>query len=428
MNTVPPYHQEAENHVVGAAITNTRALDTTIETINPTHLYQHRHRRILETAARLRDQDIHVDLVTLSEHLKPDDLETARDLYQSVYPTTNVAHHANIVLEYATRRQLIEVGQTIASSGWEPPGTINEALAEAERLVYDLTTNHEPGELRPIADTLPETFAQLDRPAAEITGTPIGITDFDRATAGLQPGNLVVVAARPGQGKSALALLACKHVAVNLHQPAALFTLEMSAQEINQRLLSVEARVPLMRIRTRVGLTTQDRQALTHAGSTLHNAPLYIDDTVAARLIDIRARARRLKAKQPDLALVVVDYLQLMISDTRDETRNLEVARISRGLKLLARELQIPVIALAQLNREVERRHDKKPVLSDLRDSGAIEQDADVVVFIHRDPENTDDSIAELLIAKHRNGPTAVIPTTWLKQRATFANAAQETP
>lgn len=427
MNTVLPYHEEAEDRVVAAAITSKRALDQIAETISPDHMYQPRHARILQAALRLADQDLPIDIVSLSEHLAPDDTATALELANAGYPTTNAYHHARIVKDYATRRKLIKVGQEIARTGWEPPDTIDDALGTAETLVYELTTSSDPGDLRPVKDTLAATFEHLRRPPAEITGTPIGLSDFDKQTAGLQPGNLVIVAARPGQGKSALALAAVRHAAVKLRKPVALFTLEMSAQEINQRLLSVEARVPLMSIRTRFGLTEHHHKALVDAGSVLHDAPLFVDDTVGARLIDIRSRARRLKAKNPDLALVVVDYLQLMLGDGKAENRNLEVARISRGLKLLARELETPVMALAQLNRQVENRgHGAKPMLADLRDSGAIEQDADVVVFIHRDPDKADDNVCELLIAKHRNGPTAAVSVVWLKQRATFANL-QET-
>lgn len=421
--TALPFHKEAEDHVVGAALTSRKALDITCETICPDDLYQMRHQRILKAAINLADQDKPVDLVALSEHLDPEDLHTARELVASSYTASNVAHHAGIVRQYATRRKLIGVGQHIAGSGWEPSGPLDDAIGQAEELVYGLTTQHDPGELRPISETLHETFRILNTPGGEITGTPTGITGLDRVTAGLQPGNLVIVAARPGMGKSALAMNACHYAATRLRKPTALFTLEMSAQEINQRLLSVEARVPLMKIRTRTNLTPHDHQALLDAGTRLHSAPLFVDDSVAARVTDIRSRARRLKAKHPNLALVVVDYLQLMISDGRDDNRNLEVARISRGLKLLARELEVPVMALAQLNRNVENRgHGAKPMLADLRDSGAIEQDADLVIFIHRDKDASEDSVAEILLSKHRNGPTAAIPVSWLKQRATFAN------
>ncbi len=421
--TIPPYNEDAEDRVVGAAISSERALQTVAETLNPQHLYQPRHQRILAAALTLNDLGLPVDIVTLGEHLAEGDFQTARELHAATYPTSNVAHHCQIVEDYATRRKLIDVGQTIASSGWEPDGPIVDMLGNAEQAVYDLTSQAEPGELRPIRETLEETFLQLDRPGGEITGTPTGLTELDRITAGLQPGNLVLIAARPGMGKSALAIQTAHHNAVKHHAPIALFTLEMSAQEINQRILSIDSSVTLMRIRTRSGLTPLDRDALNRSRTTLEAAPLHTDDTVSARIIDIRARCRRLKQRQPDLALVVVDYLQLMLTDTREDNRNLEVSRISRGLKLLARELHVPIIALSQLNRNVEHRgKDATPILSDLRDSGSLEQDADLVIFINRKETEEGDITAQLTVAKHRNGPTGETDVAWIRRRAMFGN------
>ncbi len=425
MNTVPPFNAEAEEHVVGACITSANARDSVAEILEPGQLHSTRLAAILDACLHAHDQGRNVDPVILAEQLADEQtVAKMRDLAASMYPAGNVAHHARIVRDHWTRRQLITVGQNIARLGWEPPDPLDQALAEAEQAVYDLTVQHEPGELRHVSETLPHTFQLLDRPGGEITGTPTGLTDLDRATAGLQPGNLVVVAARPGMGKSALALQASL-AACRKDTPAALFTLEMSAEEINQRALSALSNVPLMRIRTRNGLTPTDRAALNQAGEHLQRMPLYIDDTVSARVTDIRSRSRRLKQRQPALGLVVVDYLQLMLTDAKHDNRNLEIAAISRGLKLLARELDVPVMALAQLNRNVEGRADKTPILSDLRDSGAIEQDADVVLFIHRDTGEDADPAAHLTIAKHRNGPTDQIRAAWLKDRAMFANLAE---
>lgn len=423
---MPPYNEEAEDRVIGAAITSTRALETVTETLNVAHLYQPRHQRILQAAIALRDRGEPVDLVTLSENLKTPDFQTARELHDACYPTSNISHHCQIVADYATRRRLIDVGQTISSSGWEPSGPIPDMLGNAEQLVYDLTSQSEPGELRPIRDTLPETFAQLERPGGEITGTPTGIIELDKITAGLQPGNLILVAARPGMGKSALAIQTGHHAAVTQGQPVALFTLEMSAQEVNQRLLALDSAVPLMRIRTRNGLTPPDRNDLERSRHTLEQAPLHTDDTVSARLVDIRARSRRMKQRNPKLALVVVDYLQLMLTE-KAENRNTEISVLSRGLKLLARELHVPVVALSQLNRNVEHRgKNAAPMLSDLRDGGSLEQDADVVIFIHRKETDEGDVTALLTVAKHRNGPTGEAEVAWIKRRAMFGNIAPE--
>lgn len=429
-DTVLPYNGEAEEHVAAACLTSGAACERVAEILRPDHLFLDRYATIVRHCLAAHDRGDPVDQVILAERIgDPDIVQTVRDLTAAGYPASNVAHHARIVREHATRRDLIQVGQNIARSGWEPPEQgVDHALGLAESAVYDLTAQHEPGELRHISHTLDHTIEMLDRPGGEITGTPIGLVDLDRVTAGLQPGNLVVIAARPGQGKSALALQAALHCAVTRDKAAAVFTLEMSADELNQRSLAQLARVPLMRIRTRNGLTMEDRAAITRARGILDNAPLYIDDTVAARTVDIRARSRRLKQRQPDLALIVVDYLQLMIHEGNGrENREQQVAAISRGLKLLARELDVPVIALAQLNREVERRGTHaKPMLADLRDSGAIEQDSDVVIFIHRDPEPDQEGVAHLLVAKHRNGPTGDVKAAWLKRLAHFADLAED--
>lgn len=427
MTDLLPFNPEAEEHVVAACISSARARETVAEHLSPRHFYNGRLGRILEECLAAHDRGEPVDQVILAERITdPQTVHKIRELVAHGYPHANVHHHALIVREHATRRDLIRVGQNIARSGWEPPDSLDDALATAEQQVYELTTQQDTGELRHVSETLPNTFEQLARPGGEITGIPTGLVDLDRITAGLQPGNLVVVAARPGMGKSALALQTALHTACHQERAAAIFTLEMSAEEINQRSLSALSGIPLMRIRTRNGLTPEHRAELDRQRATLERAPLYIDDTVAARVTDIRSRARRLRARRPDLGLVIVDYLQLMLHDgTGRENREQQVAAISRGLKLLARELDLPVMALAQLNRNPEHRHDKHPMLADLRDSGAIEQDADLVIFIHRD---TEEQTADLTVAKHRNGPTGNAPVTWLTRIATFANLAQEHP
>jgi replicative DNA helicase len=423
---VPPFSLDAEEHVTAACIISGRARETVSEHLTPEHLVIGSLRDILAACLEAHDRGDPVDPLLLTERL-PNHQARIAELVALGLPTTNVEHHVRIVRDYHTRRELIRIGQNIARDGWEPQDSIQAALERAETAVYEVTTQTEQGELRHVSGTLSHTFEQLARPGGEITGTPTGLADLDAITAGMQPGNLVVVAARPGQGKSALALQAALHNAVDRNTTTALFTLEMSAEEINQRSLAVLSHVPLMRIRRRLGLTDTNRHDLHQAGERLQRAPLYLDDTVAARTVDIRARARRLKARQPDLALIVVDYLQLMIHDgSNRENREQQVAKISRGLKLLARELGVPVMALSQLNRNVEHRGPAaRPMLADLRDSGAVEQDADVVIFIHR-PKDGADNTADLIVSKHRNGPTGETPVTWLKKIATFANHQQE--
>lgn len=426
--TVPPFSQEAEDHAVGACLTSPTALEHVAEILRPEHLYI--RRRIYQAVLEVHERGDPADPILVAEVLERsganDDIRTMRDLV-ALQPTAgNAEHFARVCIDYATRRQLVTVGQEIARSGWEPSGEMAEELDKAEKLVYDLTTQQETGELEHVSAGLPYTFDQLQRPGGEVTGTPTGLTDLDKLTAGFHPGQLVVLAARPSMGKSSLLINQAVHVAVTLGKPVAMFTLEMSREEINQRALSQMADVNLHKIRTRIGLTLRDRQRLDEAGETLQKAPLFIDDTPSARLTEIRSRTRRLKAREPELALVCVDYLQLMLGTGDEQNRNLEIAGISRGLKVVARELAVPVVALSQLSRQLEYRHDKRPMLADLRDSGAIEQDADLVVFIYRDGYYTkeDDTTAELIVAKHRNGPTGGPIVQWKKDTAEFRNLA----
>lgn len=426
---VLPHNTDAEETVLGAMLVSQKAVETVSELLNPSDFYSPAQAVIYETMLRMHAAGVGIDLVSLNEQLERDQLldkaggrSRVHELALTVSAASNVAHHAGIVRDHAVRRELIHAGQDIARSGFEPDGTTQEMLGRAESLIYALTTTQERGELQHVRESLPETYATLERPGGEITGTPIGLHTVDKLTAGFHPGNLVLVAARPGMGKSALAIGAAHHNAIQHDTPVALFTLEMSRQEINQRLLSQMTGVPLMQIRTRIGLTPRDHEQLRSARPVLETSSLFIDDTVSARLLDIRARARRLKTRLPHLGLIIVDYVQLMLSDGRSENRNLEVAAISRGLKLLARELETPVMALSQLSRAVEQRHDKTPMLSDLRDSGALEQDADTVIFLHR---KQDEEITRLTVAKQRNGPTDQFNLAWLKERAMFSPAVE---
>lgn len=420
-----PFSLEAEEHVVGACVTSERAIDTASEILQPDHFLNTRLASIYSTCLALHAAGGKVDPLILAETLT-DDLAVAkmRDLVTAGYATSNVDHHARIVRDYATRRGLVRVGQQITKSGYEPPERIEDALGDAEQLVYGLTGARDAGELAHVSEGLDHTFEQLARPGGEITGTPTGIAALDRLTSGYQPGQLVILAARPGMGKSALAINQAVHVAVHKQQPVALFTLEMSREEINQRALSQISGVNLHRLRTRVGLDERNRKDLDSSRTFLERAPLYIDDTASIRLTELRSRVRRLKARQPDLALVVVDYIQLMLSEGNQQNRNLEIASLSRGLKVIARDLHVPIVALAQLSRALEYRADKRPMLSDLRDSGALEQDADLVIFIYRDGYYTkeEDTIAELIVGKHRNGPIGTRTADWHADTAEFRN------
>lgn len=431
MTDVLPYNEDAETQAVGACLISKSALEIVAETLREGDIYQPSIARVYKAILSRHERSAPVDAILIAEDLAGSDTDVhkVRELAVSVTSTANAQHHAGVVRDYRTRRDLIGIGQNIARLGWET-GEPDVAVDEAERMVTELTVERDPGDLQHIRESLEETFRILDTPGGVVTGTPTGLHDLDRLTSGFQPGQLIVIASRPSMGKSALVTSTIIHNAVSRNRPAALFSIEMSRQEINQRILSQIAGVDLMRIRTRNGLTQHDRDNLDRARPIIENAPIHTDDSGNLRLTDIRGRARRFHRRNPDLALVAVDYLQLMATEGRADNRNEEISRISRGLKVLARELEVPVVALAQLNRTLEARHDKRPILSDIRDSGAIEQDADLVIFLYRDDYYNKASerpgVTELLLAKHRNGPTGMVETAWLKDRAQFADLAPE--
>jgi replicative DNA helicase len=353
-----------------------------------------------------------------------------QELAATVPATANAGHYAQIVRETATLRGLIRAGGEIARLGWERPGEATELVDQAEQIVFDLSQQRARGEFSHIETLLKESFERITalyESGADVTGVPSGFRDLDRVTSGFQEGNLVIVAARPSMGKSALGLCMAANLAVRKEIPVALFTLEMSKSEVTQRLMCSEAKVESQRLRTGK-LAADDWPRLTAACDKLAKAPIYVDDTGSITMMEIRSKARRLKGKHPDLGLIIVDYLQLMTSGTTVENRVQEVSQISRSLKVLARDLDVPIIALSQLSRAVEQRHDKRPILSDLRESGSLEQDADIVIFIYRDEyyeaESDQQGLAEVHVAKHRNGPTDTIKLSFLRRYAKFADLA----
>ena len=340
------------------------------------------------------------------------------------------SHYARIVRETATLRGLIRAGGEISRLGWDRPGEAGDLVDQAEGIIFDLSQQRVTGEFTHIDQLLKESFeriTQLYEAGVDVTGTPSGYRDIDRLTSGFQPGNLIIIAARPSMGKSALALCMAANLAVRQGIPVGLFTLEMSKSEVTQRLMCSEAKVESQRLRTGK-LAPDDWPRLTAACDKLAKAPIYVDDTGSINMMEIRSKARRLKSRHPDLGLLVVDYLQLMSSAGTSENRVQEVSQISRSLKILARDLEVPIIALSQLSRAVEQRTDKRPILSDLRESGSIEQDADLVAFIYRDEYYNDESdqqgLAEVILAKHRNGPTDSVKLSFLKRYAKFADLA----
>ena len=438
---VPPQNLEAEESVLGAMMLSPGAIAAVSEIVDAGDFYRESHGRIYRAALQLYGKNEPVDAITLTNELEQrGELEAVggrvrlHELARLVPATANARHYAEIVRETATLRGLIRAGGEIAQLGWEREGEPTELVARAEQLVFELGERRTQGELVLFKDTLIETFQRISHlyeSGADVTGLPTGFKDLDRLTAGLQPANLVILAARPSMGKSAFALEIASHVAVDAQRPCAFFSLEMSRQEVAQRLICSRGKVDAHAIRTG-RLAKDDWPRLAQACGKLESAPLFVDDTPALSLLELRARAQTLKRRQPDLSLVVVDYLQLMTTGRSEESRLQEVSAISRGLKEIAKDLDLPIVALSQLSRAVEQRHDKRPVLSDLRESGSIEQDADVVMFLYRDEyyerDEADDSkkgIAEVIIAKHRNGPIGSFNVAFISRYAKFASLQQ---
>jgi replicative DNA helicase len=434
---VPPHNLDAEVSVLGSMLLSKDAIAEVSELVGPEDFYRGAHRTIYEAIHDLYDRGEPVDLVTLADELdRRGELDGVggavglADLLQRVPTAANALYYARIVSEQAMRRRLIDAGTSITRLGYESQVGAEEAVDGAEQLIYDVAQRKRGGEFTPMKQLLNQSFELIEKlheNNSAITGLETGFIDFDELTAGLQPSNLVILAARPAMGKSTLVTNLATHVAVELRKPAVIFSLEMSQMELVQRVLAAEARVDSERLRTG-RLQETDWPKLSQAMGRLAEAPLYIDDTPGINLMEIRSKARRLKQKH-GLDLVVVDYLQLMQSHRRVESRVQEVSELSRGLKILAKELDVPVLALSQLSRKPEDRTDRRPQLSDLRESGSIEQDADIVCFIYRDevydPDSPAKGEAELIVSKHRNGPLRTIRLSFIGHHSRFANMAR---
>jgi replicative DNA helicase len=434
---VPPQNLEAEESVLGAMMLSPGAIGAVSEVLDASDFYRESHAVIYRAALALYAKGEPVDAITLVDELEErGDLEGAggrvriHELAALVPASANAGHYARIVREMATLRGLIRAGGEIAQLGWERPGETTDLVDRAEQVVFDLSQARVTSEFSHIEELLKDSFERITalyEAGADVTGTPSGFRDLDRLTSGFQPGNLIIVAARPSMGKSGLGLCMASNLAVRDERPVALFTLEMSKSEVTQRLMCSEAKVESQRLRTGK-LGADDWPRLTAACDRLAKAPIYVDDQGSITMMEIRSKARRLKSREPELGLIVVDYLQLMTSGATAENRVQEVSQISRALKILARDLDTPILAMSQLSRAVEQRHDKRPILSDLRESGSIEQDADLVMFIYRDEYYNDESdqqgIAEVHLAKHRNGPTDTVKLSFLKRYAKFADLA----
>src|SRR5512132_1066119 len=434
---VPPQNLEAEESVLGAMLLSATAVGTVSELLSAADFYRDRHATIYRAMLGLWAKGEPVDAITLSDELdERSELEFVggrakiAELAALVPAASNVEHYARIVREMATLRGLVQAGLSIARLGQERPGETPDLVDRAEQIVFDLAQQRVTSDFAHIESLLKESFERITHlyeAGAEITGVPTGFRELDKLTSGFQPGNLVILAARPSMGKSALALCTAVNLGVRAGTPVALFTLEMSKAEVTQRLMCSEAKVESQRLRSG-RLAQDDWPRLTAACDKLMKAPVYVDDTGSITMMELRSKARRLKSREPNLGLIVVDYLQLMSTGASVENRVQEVSQISRQLKVLARDLDVPVLALSQLSRAVEQRHDKRPILSDLRESGAIEQDADLVFFIYRDEyyneESDQQGLAEVICAKHRNGPTGSEKVSFLKRYAKFADLA----
>jgi len=436
---VPPHNLQAEESLLGAMLLSREAAAAAAELVTANDFYKPAHGHVYDAVSTLTARGEPVDPVTVADELRRADLldaiggsSTLLSLQANTPATSNAARYATIVEEHALLRRLIGVAGEIAELGYGLPDDVTKTIDTAESMVYDLSQHRITDSTAELRDLLAETLGRIEEMydrGDSITGTPTGYTDLDTLTAGLQPEALIVVGARPAMGKTAFALGMAAHAAMTANRPVLFFSLEMSRLELSQRLLCSEARVDSSRVRNGK-LDDNDWSRITSAVGRLAEAPIWLDDNPNVSIMEIRGKARRLRSKIGDLGLVVVDYIQLMTGRTSAESRQVEVAEISRGLKILARELHCPVVALAQLNRSLEQRADKRPMLSDLRESGALEQDADVVMFLYRDevynPESPDQGTAEVLVAKHRSGPTGVSKLAFLSHYTRFANMARD--
>jgi replicative DNA helicase len=438
-NRVPPSSLEAERAVLGACLVDREALNMVMETLVPDDFYDLNHRLAFDIICDMAQRDKPVDALTfLEESTKRELVEKIggqpfiAGLVNGVTTTANAEYYALIVKDKSIHRRLISAGNTIVHLGYSEEREVDEILEEAEKAVFEIAQKRNRTNFRPISDVLGKTFqiieTQYRKSDQDVTGFSTGFYQFDRMTGGLQPGSLNIIAARPSMGKTALALNIAQYGGVERKEPILIFSLEMSAEQLVQRMLGSEAKVNIHDIRNG-SFAEKDWEKLADAAGRLSQAPLFIDDSSMLSTLEFRARARRFKSRFENLGLIVVDYLQLMSFARRIDSKQQEVAEISRALKGVARELDVPVIALSQLSRAVEQRNEKMPQLSDLRDSGAIEQDADLVMLLYRpgyydtaaSPEE-EDNRATIRIAKHRNGPTGDVNLVFLKEYTRFVN------
>jgi replicative DNA helicase len=433
---LPPQNLEAEVSVLGGVLLDNEALNRVLEVMKEGDFYRESHRKIFSAILDLYEKSEPVDLITLTEALKKREaleavggVEYLNSLVNSVPTAANISYYAKIVKEKAILRKLINRSTDIISQVYGVSGDVDDFLDQAERSIFEISEDRVRPSFYPLKDIIKASFKTIERLYEKrqfITGVPTGFTKLDELTSGLQPSDLIIVAGRPSMGKTALALDIAAYAAVEGGIPSAIFSLEMAKEQLALRMLCSEAKVDAHRLRGGF-LSESDWPKLTRAAGSLSEAPIFIDDTPGLSALEMRAKSRRLKAEH-NLGLVVVDYLQLMRGRADSDNREQEISDISRSLKALAKELNVPVMALSQLNRRVEERGDRRPQLSDLRESGAIEQDADVIIFLYRDEvynkseDNPNKGKAEIIIGKQRNGPTDKFELTFLDKFTCFEN------
>jgi replicative DNA helicase len=440
LHYLPPQNVEAEESILSAVMIDNNTLLDVLEILTPEDFYRSAHQKVFAAVSDLFSKNEPVDLITLNNILKEkgqlEEVGGASYLARLVDTAplaVNAQHYAKIVHNKASLRRLIENANNIARRCYEDHGDVDDVIDFAEKSIFEISGNKNKQSFYPLSQLILSNIDALEERQgnkALVTGVPSGFSRLDNITSGLQNSELIILAARPSMGKTALALNIARNAAVDANIPVAIFSIEMSREQLSMRLLCAEARTDSARLRSGF-FSREDWVNLTNAAEVLSEAPIYIDDSPDISAMAIRTKARRLKMDK-GIGLVIIDYLQLMKTSATSERRDLEISEISRSLKALAKELNVPVLALSQLNRKLEERHDKRPQLSDLRESGALEQDADVVAFIYRDEvynrdeNNPNKGIAEILLKKQRNGPTGDIKLTFLTSYTRFENLAED--
>lgn len=436
----PPHNIQVEQSLLGVLLLSRDAIASALEVVEAGHFYRPAHQHIFEAITTLYGAGDEADVVTVADLLDRSGLlagiggaSMLMDLQAQAPAITGARKYADIVRENSLLRRLISVGNEIAEIAFDRPEDVVKAVDQAEHLVFEVAQGRASdtmADMRSLVEQSLDRLEMLYEREETITGTPTGFVDLDDLLSGLQPNALIVVGSRPAMGKTSFALNVAAHAAIEAAKPVLIFSLEMGQLELSQRMLCSESRVDSKNMRDGK-LDETDWTKISSGVGRLSEAPIWIDDNPSLTVMDIRGRARRLKSQVGDLGLIIVDYIQLMTGRSNAESRQVEISEISRNLKVLARELEVPVLGLSQLSRTLESRQDKRPMLSDLRESGAIEQDADVVMFLYRDevyhPETQDAGIAEIIVSKHRNGPTGTVRLAFLPQYTRFANMARST-